>query len=211
MAIICPTVTAYDSVMFHTQMQQVASFAERVHIDLMDGDFAPTTSPGLGDLWIPHGLTFDIHLMYRHPMDFIDQLIKIHPNMVIIHAEADVYHALFAAEMHKADIKAGIALLADTTVGSCEEKISGFDHALLFSGHLGYHGGHADLGLLHKIEEIKSHHPNIEFGWDGGISDENIQWLTSQGVNVLNVGGYIQNSPDPTSAYSKLTDLLKQN
>ncbi len=204
MAVICPTVTAYNLHEYREQLERILPFATRIHIDLMDGEFAPTTSPPIDHLWIPHGVIVDIHLMYRRPMEQLELLKYLNPHMVIIHAEADVHHALFAAEMHKEGIKAGIAFLQDTDIQGVEDKISGFDHGLLFSGHLGHHGGQADLSLLHKVAELKEHHPDMEIGWDGGINEQNVIQLVEGGVEVLNAGSYIQKSPDPHSAYAKL-------
>src|SRR3989344_8227891 len=104
MAIICPTVTAYEPHQYREQMEQIDAFAERVHIDLMDGDFAPTKSPALSQIWWPHHILADIHLMYRRPMDYLELLIKLQPKLVVIHFEAEVDHMHFAAELHKAGI-----------------------------------------------------------------------------------------------------------
>ena len=32
---------------------------------------------------------------------------------------------------------------------------------------------------------------DLEFGWDGGITDQNVAVLVNGGVDVLNVGGFI--------------------
>lgn len=207
MAIICPTVTAYEPHEYRAQMERIAPFAERVHIDLMDGDFAPTTSPELARIWWPHELTADIHLMYQNPMDYLEQLIKLKPRMVVIHNEATVHHMHFAAELHKADILAGLAILQNTPVEHAYQIMHSFDHVLIFSGHLGYHGGEADLGLLDKVHKIREHHPDAEIGWDGGINDQNAQQLVAGGVDVLNVGGFIQKADQPRERYLELEQL----
>jgi ribulose-phosphate 3-epimerase len=208
MAIICPTVTAFSEHEYKEQILALKPFAERVHIDLMDGIFAPTVSPDLEYVWWPHELTVDIHLMYQNPMDHLERLIALKPRMVIIHNEAHVHHMHFAAELHKAGIEAGLAILHDTPIEYAYQIMHSFDHVLVFSGNLGHHGGHADLGLLDKVQKIKAHHPDAEIGWDGGINDENIVQLLQNGVDVLNVGGFIQKSGDPHAAYDKLLQLL---
>ena len=151
MAVVCPTITAYDAHEYREQMERIESFAKRVHIDLMDGEFAPTRSPGLDHVWWPHHLKADIHLMYQRPMEFLDQLIKLKPHMVIVHNEVEVHHMHFAAELHRHGIKTGLALLAETPIEWAHQIMHSFDQVLIFSGHLGYHGGEADLGLLEKV------------------------------------------------------------
>lgn len=204
MAIICPTVTAFDTHEYRVQMERLEPFAKRIHIDLMDGKFAPTTSPGLEQVWWSERFSADIHLMYQDPMTEIDQLIFLKPNLVVIHQEATVNHREFADKLRSHGIKAGLALLASTDVEQASENILSFDHVLVFSGDLGKHGGTADMSLLTKVLQIRQYHPNVEIGWDGGINDENAATLIDSGVDVLNVGGFIQKSTDPGAAYAKL-------
>lgn len=204
---ICPTVTAYDLHEYREQMERIVPFAERIHIDLMDGEFAPTKSPALDRIWLPAGVVCDIHLMYSHPMDYLSQLITLKPHMVIIHNEVTVHHMHFAAELHKAGIKAGLALLQDTPVAYAEQIMHSFDQVLIFSGHLGHHGGEADLSLLTKVQQVRDHHPDVEIAWDGGITTDNAKQLVDAGVDVLNVGGFIQAASDPSGAYATLRAL----
>jgi ribulose-phosphate 3-epimerase len=207
MATIVPTIDAFNPHQYREQMERIEPFAKRVHIDLMDGQFAPTESPGLDQIWWPHELTADLHLMYQKPMEHIEQLIKLKPHLVVIHNEADVHHMDFAARLHQHDIKAGLAILQDTPVEYAFQIMHSFDHVLVFSGDLGKFGGVADLGLLDKVRKIRQHHPEAEIGWDGGINDQNAKQLAEAGVDVLNVGGFIQNSDDPQAAYKKLSAL----
>ncbi len=208
MAIICPTVTAFEPHEYRAQMERAASFAQRIHIDLMDGEFAPSVSPDLLQIWWGHNVLADIHLMYQRPMDHLQQILKLRPHMVIVHNEADVHHMHFAAELHKEEIKVGLAILQDTPAEYAAQIMHSFDQVLVFSGDLGYHGGKADLKLLDKVAFIRAHHPEVEIAWDGGINDENAGALVAAGVDVLNVGGYIQKSADPATAYAKLLDIV---
>ena len=204
MAVICPTVTAVSEHDYKEQLLSLKPFAKRIHIDLMDGRFAPTESPGLDHIWWPPELEVDIHLMYQEPMAVLHDLLRLRPRMVIVHNEAQVHHMHFCGELHKAGIMTGLALLPETPVAYCEQIMHSFDHILIFSGNLGHHGGLANLDLLAKVAQIRDHHPDVEIGWDGGINDENAATLVASGIEVLNVGGYIQNSADPEAAYAKL-------
>ncbi len=209
MAAIAPTITAYDPHEYRKQVEQIQGFAKRLHIDLMDGVFTDSKSPDLEHIWWPHGLVADVHLMYRHPEHHLEKLVNLQPSLVVIHAEAEVNHMAFAAELHKENIKSGLALLQNTSVDSVERILHSFDHVLIFSGDLGKHGGVADLSLLDKVRRVQDLHPDAEIGWDGGINDQNLSELVSAGVDVLNVGGYIQKAPNPQGAYDKLIGVIK--
>lgn len=208
MPIICPTIDAFDATEYRQQMERVSHFAERVHIDLMDGDFAPVMSPGFDDIWWPHHLIADIHLMYQRPMDVLHQLIKLRPHMVIVHAEVEVHHMHFAAELHKHGIETGIAILQDTPVDNIKQIMHSFDQVLVFSGNLGYQGGAIDLGLIEKVKQIKDYYPEIEVAWDGGINADNLPALLASGVDVCNVGGFIQKAENPQTAYDTLKAIV---
>lgn len=208
MAVICPTITASEPHAYREQMERVEPFAQRIHIDLMDGQFATPTSPKLKQVWWPAGTMGDVHLMYRRPMDYIEQLIKLHPHLVIIHFEASVEHMHFAARLHREGIKTGLAILQDTSVETIQDVMHSFDHILVFSGHLGHHGGKADLSLLAKVKAIREYHPEAEIGWDGGVNLDNAQQLIAGGVDILNVGGFIHNAKNPAEAYRQLKTVV---
>jgi ribulose-phosphate 3-epimerase len=118
---------------------------------------------------------------------------------------------LMAAQLHQAGIRAGLALLQDTPVEWAEQIMHSFDQILIFSGHLGFQGGQADLKLLDKVKQVKSLHPKAEIAWDGGINDNNAAELASSGVDILNVGSFIQDAEKPDEAYAKIVGQLGKN
>lgn len=211
MPTIVPCVTAVDPHDYRQQMERIAPFAERVHIDFMDGVFAPTKSPGLSQAWWVKTVIADFHLMYKTPDRHLDKIISLEPHMVIVHAEADGDFLAMAEKLHDADIKVGVALLPETTVDKIELSLPAIDHVMIFGGDLGHFGGKADLSLLNKVKQLRKLKPELEIGWDGGVSDENAGLLIAAGVDVLNTGGYIQKAKDPGGAYAKLRTVTKLN
>lgn len=205
--VICPTITAFDAGEYKAQVERVQGFAKRIHIDLMDGEFAPTKSPGLDEIWWPPELVADIHLMYQRPMDQLQTLIRLKPSLVIIHQEADVDHRAFAQQLKAADIKAGLGLLSGTSVEQVADNLTYYDHALIFSGDLGRHGGIADLVLLSKVKQLRAIKPELEISWDGGIDAENARILIEGGVDVLNAGSFVQQSKTPEHSYNILQEI----
>jgi ribulose-phosphate 3-epimerase len=208
MPVICPTIDAFTTHQYRAQMEQAQLLAKRVHIDLMDGIFAPHKSPVTAQVWWPEALIADIHLMYQQPIPELEQLIKLQPNLVIIHYEAKVDHYHFALRLHENGIKAGLALLQKTRVEEAYELIPNFDHVMVYSGSLGEFGGQADLSLLDKVHELRQRYPKVEIGWDGGVNSDNTRQLVEAGVDVLNVGGFIAQAEDPAKNYAQLERLL---
>lgn len=212
MAIICPAVLALEPHEYRAQMELVAQFAQRVHIDFMDGTLTDNHSLSLEQAWWPHSLTADLHLMYHKPADYLETIIKIAPQLVIIHAEASGDFTMFAARLHEVNIKVGVALLPQTPVSVIAAAMSFIDHVLIFAGELGHFGGQPSIDEhLDKIDELQYKHPHVEIGWDGGVSDKNATQLSGLGIDVLNVGGYIQQADNPTNAYATLKLLMEQS
>lgn len=210
MAVICPTVTAYDQHQYRQQLEQAMEFATRIHLDFMDGVLAPTKSPPVEYAWLPSDRTTDIHLMYQAPDEYLDQIIILKPNLLVVHAEADGNFVEMARRLHENGIQAGIALLPDTKPEVIRPALEHIDHVLIFSGNLGKYGGHADLTLLAKVQAVRGMKHNVEIGWDGGINDQNAGSLIDSGVDVLNVGGYVQKAQYPASAYATLKDIAEK-
>ncbi len=133
MTIICPTVTASAAETYRKQLEIAERLTSRVHIDLMDGKFAPAISVAVDDLWWQSNMVVDVHVMFRRPTDILNKLVMKQLHLVIIHAEAEVDHAQFAAELHRHNIKAGIALLQPTPASAISRYIEAYDHVLVFS------------------------------------------------------------------------------
>jgi ribulose-phosphate 3-epimerase len=85
------------------------------------------------------------------------------------------------------------------------------DHVLVFSGDLGHYGGTASLMQLEKVRLIRTIHPEVEIGWDGGANTENAFSLVQGGVDVVNVGAAINKAADPAVAYKQLVDEINKH
>ena len=209
-AVITPAILAENAAQYKEQVDRITGFAERVHIDISDGEFAPTLTVSIPELGAPEGWTIDIHAMINNVEEYVPKLIALRPHMIIIHAEAtgDVKTALM--QIRQAGIMAGLALLKPTVPRTVEELIKLSDHVMIFSGELGHFGGTASLMQLEKIRLIKSINSNVEIGWDGGVLVDNAYSLVQGGVDVLNVGGVIQKSSDPHAIFSKLQQEINK-
>ena len=93
MVAIVPTITTDDPAVYRDRLEIYRQFAERIHIDVSDGQFAPSKTLNLNQLYWPWndngGLKIDLHLMMERPIDWLDQLVSLSPDRIIIHAESD--------------------------------------------------------------------------------------------------------------------------
>lgn len=209
MVAVCPTVTASTVEEYKFQLERVSRFAPRLHLDLSDGVFSPTKLVDANDLWWADDKIIDIHVMLKKPELILDHLISLKPSLVILHAESQGNFYDMAKKLQDNDIKVGLALLQPTEVRDIAQVFDVLDHILIFGGKLGSFGGQVDPKLFRKVAEVRKLKHDIEIGWDGGINDDNARDLIEIGVHVLNVGGYIQRSSEPQSAYDTLVTIAE--
>ena len=211
MSVIVPTVMVETTEQLAESTQRLQAFARRVHIDISDGEFAPTFLLNETQLSWPQGWEVDVHAMVARPSEHIAQLIKLKPSLVILHAEAQEDVVPHLAALKQAGIRTGVALLKTTVPATVQAAIQASDHVMIFSGDLGKFGGTASMMQLEKIRLIKKIKPNVEIGWDGGVKVENAYTLTQGGVDVLNVGGEIANSATPAETYNALVKEINKH
>lgn len=211
MSVIAPAILAENADLYKQAIDRVQPFAQRVHIDISDGEFAPTFTVGLNEVWWPEGWTIDIHAMVARPVEHLQTLVQLKPSMVIFHAETDMEQLpSVMATLKQYDIKAGVSLLRSTVPSSVSAAIQQADHVMVFTGDLGRYGGTANLMQLEKVRLIKQINPEAEIGWDGGVNVDNAYTLTQGGVSVLNVGGAIQKAMNPAEVYEQLVEEINK-
>lgn len=211
MPVIAPAILADSADEYKLQVQRVHTFAERVHIDITDGEFAPTFTVGAAQVWWPQNWTVDIHAMVARPSEHLETLVSLKPHMVIFHAEVEEDIVPVLQHLQKFEIKAGIALLRPTVPSMMTEAIKVADHVMIFSGDLGKYGGTASLIQLEKVRLIRAINPKVEIGWDGGVTVENAFSLSQGGIDVLNVGSALAQAQDPKSIYDTLVSEINKH
>ena len=200
-AILTSTVEEYTAA-----IESAKTFAERVHIDLSDGEFAPTLTVGVAQLNWPKEWDVDIHAMVMRPSEYLESLIELRPRTIIFHAETSEDIVPIMQQIKQVGISAGVALLRQTVPSSVEPIIKQADHVMIFSGELGSHGGTAHLMQLEKVRLIRKINPEAEIGWDGGADMSNAFTIGHGGVDVMNVGGALASSANPAETYAKLVE-----
>ncbi|MDO8336027.1 MAG: hypothetical protein Q7T74_04595 [Candidatus Saccharibacteria bacterium] len=218
MSIVVPAITEQNVEDVNAEWLRMQPFASRIHLDLMDGQFAPGQPIPIGDLSWSEGWQVDMHLMYQNPNEQLAAITAMNPkpSLVVFHAEADGDLLAFTQGLKDAGIKVGIALMRATVPADKADLINAVDHVLIFSGDLGKHGGKANMLQLEKVQLIHKINDAVEIGWDGGANVDNSYTLALGGIDVINVGHALADVQDPEEVYRKFDfevhrkDLLKK-
>ena len=215
MTIIAPTITTNDPAVYAERLGDFLTFAPRIQIDITDGQLAPSRTINLNQVYWPSAnkreCGIDLHLMLQRPIDWLDQMVAVVPDKVILHAESDDAERMLPrifAHLKRFGIKVGVALLPDTQPTDVADIIASVDSVLIFGGHLGYQGGQADLAQLDKIPLIKNINSRVAIEWDGGANLANVTQIATAGVDQINVGSAISNASSAQAAYRQLVDAV---
>ena len=93
--------------------------AQYVHIDVMDGAFAPniTIGPAVIKSIRPYsGRVFDVHLMVKEPERYIDDFVEAGADLVTVHAEACIHLDRTVQHIKERGALAGVAINPATPV-----------------------------------------------------------------------------------------------
>ena len=211
MSVIAPCITVETPDQYKGIVDRIHPFAQRVHIDVSDGEFAPSFLLGETQLWWPKEWQVDIHAMVARPSEHVAQLIALQPSLITFHVEVQEDIVNILSQIKAAGIKAGIALLRSTVPSTVAEAIKAADHVMIFSGELGKYGGTASMMQLEKVRLVKNINPAVEIGWDGGVNMDNAYTLSQGGVDVLNCGGELANALDPAATYQGLVKEINKH
>lgn len=211
MSVIAPAILADTPDSYKAQVERLHGFVDRVHVDISDGEFAPSFTVGAAQVWWPQDWTVDIHAMVARPSDHLETLLNLKPNMILFHVETQEDIVPILTRVKSMGIKAGIALLRSTVPSTVAEAINAADHVMIFSGDLGKYGGTASLMQLEKVRLIRAIRQDVEIGWDGGVTVENAFSLAQGGVDVLNVGQTLAGADDPKTVYATLVSEINKH
>ena len=215
MTIIAPTITTNDPAVYAGRLEDLLTFAPRIQIDITDGQFAPSQTINLNQVYWPPAdkreCKIDLHLMLKRPIDWLDQIVAVVPDKVILHAESDDAGRMLPRiyeHLQRFGMQVGVALLPETQPAEDADIIRVVDSVLIFGGHLGYQGGVADLTQLGKIPAIQQINSTVTIEWDGGANLSNVSQIAAAGVDQINIGSAISGASDPAAAYRQLVEAV---
>lgn len=215
MTIIAPTITTNDPAVYARRLEDFLTFAPRIQIDITDGQFAPSQTINLNQVYWPPAdkreCKIDLHLMLQRPIDWLDQIVAVVPDKVILHAESDDAGRMLPRiyeHLQRFGMQVGVALLPETQPADVADIIRAVDSVLIFGGHLGYQGGVADLTQLGKIPAIQQINSTVTIEWDGGANLSNVSQIAAAGVDQINIGSAISGASDPAVAYRQLVEAV---
>ena len=189
--------------------------ADAVHVDVMDGRFAPNITIGLPvveALRSATRLTIDCHLMIVEPLKYAVDFVKAGADWVSVHQEADPHIHRTVTAIKNAGAKAGIVLNPSTPVEVLEDILGDLDFVLLMSVNPGFGGQSFIERTLDKVRRLDIMRQKRDASFfieiDGGVNAANAQSLVKSGADCLVAGNAIFKAPDHREAMREIKAAL---
>jgi len=190
---IIPAILAKTSEEFEKMVKMVEPYVDRVHLDIMDGDFVPSkTVSGYEELIkLETKLKFDVHLMVSKPEDQMFYWYKTGADNFLIQAETDHGHQSLIEQIHSNGRKVGLVLNPETPIDKITGLVEDADSVQFMTVHPGAYGGKFVESVIGKISEFRNRYPNVPVAVDGAIHTDNIQKVIAVGASIIVLGSHI--------------------
>jgi ribulose-phosphate 3-epimerase len=198
------------------EVERVESWGvDWLHVDIMDGHFAPnlTFGPGMVKSIRSHARsTIDCHLMLSDPERFVSRFLDAGADYVTVHAEALRGDALnsIQSEVSSKNRKLGIAFKPATPLDVVDLVEAQPDMVLVMSVNPGFSGQKFMPEVIPKVSAASkklSQKEGFEIEVDGGVDASNAFELVRSGATVLVAGNSIFMKPSPEEAYKELSRI----
>jgi ribulose-phosphate 3-epimerase len=174
--------------------------ADYVHIDVMDGRFAPTITVGPDVVAAIHratSLPLDVHLMIESPESLVPSFVEAGAAILTVHQEACPHLNYVLSKIRSLGARPGVALNPATPIGVLEEVLDLVDLVILLTVNPGYAGQKLIPTSLDKVRRLaallESRGLSAELEVDGRVTAENAAEIVKAGGRVLVAGSSVFN------------------
>lgn len=214
---IAPSILAYDLGNLKGAIEIAnQGRADLIHLDVIDGHFAPNITFGAGTIKALRRATrlkFEAHLMIDQPRRYAHDFIEAGADCLVCQAEtldAASFDALFAV-VRARDKQIGLALKPETDLPKwVEERLGRLSTLLILTVNPGFSGQRMDVTQFPKIEKVarivKEQGLETDIEIDGGIDATNIHEVAKRGGTSFVAGAGVYAQPDPVAAIAKLRE-----
>lgn len=170
-----------------------------VHIDFMDNIFVPNQSldPNLLSNMDFKDLKKEGHLMVKKPKEWIEKLLNLRFDRIIIHLEADGDIDQYIKMIKAVGVEVVVALNQETAWEKLAPFVQMIDRVLIMGVVPGFQGQSFIEAAIEKVRKIKSQNWPVKIEVDGAVKDWNAKQILGAGADCLVVGSYlVKGSPD---------------
>ena len=219
---IAPSIIAGDMTNLENEIKRcIDGQAEFIHLDVMDGQFVPTSTFGHAKIKELRDLTvipFDTHLMINEPAKYVKDYIDAGSDIITVHAEVTDESSF--GEIHDTlrqnQVSVGFAINPDTELPEWSYRfLPSLDQLIVMSVVPGRSGQKYIENTHVKMERLSSilqqHNFSGYIEADGGINVENIGSVFADGARAFVGGGAIVGQQDVLSAINDFKSEIRKS
>lgn len=192
-------------------------FAERIQIDVVDGQFVPFTSWPYEPKGTPDEISdllaskpTEIDLMVSDPVNAGRQWLQAGARGLIFHLESlnDPKEALALSDEFSFDI--GFSINNDTPLEYLYPYIQSLDFVQIMGiDMIGQQGQPFDNRALERIAELSAMYPEMTISVDGGVSESSIKNLKAAGASRFVAGSAILKAANSEEKYREMLKMIE--
>lgn len=202
---VAPSMLAADYMHLDSEIDKVvASGADVLHYDVMDGTFVPGITFGQGILKMvaKKPIPMDVHLMIANPIKHVREFAEAGAKYITVHQEAANFELRDTLRaIREAGCLAGVSVKPFTSVDAIADVLNEVDLILIMTVEPGKSGQKLIPFTVDKVRQVREMckkagvNPVIEV--DGGVNLETAHLVTEAGAQMLVAGSAFFKAQDP--------------
>ena len=199
MNILAPSILSADCTILGEQIENVKKGgAQYLHIDVMDGMFVPSISFGM---WVVESLrkikdiVFDVHLMVKEPIRYIEDFAKYGADIITVHLEACEDIEATLVKIRDTGCRVGLSIKPGTPVTEVMPWLGLVDMVLVMSVEPGFGGQKYMEESTERIRQMRemiiASGKEVDIEVDGGVNLSNVEKIMEAGANVIVAGSAV--------------------
>ena len=190
---IAPSILDANFQNLQSEIDSIAT-ADRIHLDIMDGQYVPAITLGAQILKsINFQTETEAHLMINNPEHQFEAFQNLGVNGITFHIENTKGQEIkLIKNLKSRGLRAGICIDGDTNLAELsDEAIQAADQILLMSIKAGKGGQTLRPEIFNRIQELRNRDFKGEIEVDGGVNLDNITELKEAGADIVVVGSFL--------------------
>lgn len=206
---IIPGILEKDWVEIEKKINLAKQFAKSIHIDIIDGKFAPNTTfldPSPFAKYT-NEIFFEVHMMVDEPIEYLKPFADVGFRRFLGHIEKMSDQVEFVAQAQLLG-EVGLAVDAETSIDLIEVPLEDLDTILIMTVKAGESGQMFVPEYLKKVKILRQAQDDIKIEVDGGINDRTIAESIKSGANHFVATSFIFKNENPSNQFQLLNNCL---
>ena len=205
---VIPGILEKDWSEIERKIELVAPFAKTIHVDLLDGIFAPNISFADPKPFTKYtkDLFFELHLMVDDPIIYLKPWADAGFRRFIGHVEKMPDQVAFVAKAQSFG-EVGLAVDAQTPVDKINVSFADLDCLLAMTVQAGFSGQKFLPDKLEKVKALRSK-ITIPIEVDGGINEQTVTSAKEAGATWFIATSFLFKREDPKTQFTLLKNRM---